>query len=173
MYWANMQGNLKGSEHLKPRDYQAKDIEGDERRDKIKEKKKHKSSNTAAYAGVGVAAGVGIGAGVVLAAGGLALVANPNNADYNDPTMMDKIADGFHDGLSALTDISFGDMIDAGEGVMEGFEDIDWPDIDFDGFADMAGELFGDAGEFFADAGEGIAHGVGEAADAIGDVFDF
>lgn len=164
MYWAHSQGNLKGSATLKPRGGA-----DEEQRDKLKAKHKHKEPSRAGD----IAVGAGIGAGVVLGVGGLALVANPNVANYNDPDMMDGIVEGFHDGLSALTDISFGAIADVGEGVMGAFEDIDWPDIDFDGFAEAAGDLFGDAGEFFADLGEGIGDGIGDLAEGIGDAFDW
>lgn len=167
MYWANMQGHLTASHELKPRGHMENDPQYNERKDKIKAKKKHKGGS-----GAGTAAAAGIGAGVVLGVGGLAMVANPNTANYNEPTMMDHIVDGFHDGLSVLTDISFDDLMDAGEGVLGAFEGIDWPDIDFDGFADAAGDLFGDAGEFFAEAGEHIVEGIGNVIGEIGGWFD-
>jgi hypothetical protein len=167
LYWANMQGHLKSQQELKPRGQNTNGVEHQEKKEKLKEKKKNKGN-----AGAAVAVGAGVGAGVILGAGGLALVANPNTVDYNDNDMMDGIMDGLHDGLSALDAISFGDMIDVGEGALGAFEDVDWPDIDMDGFGDMAGELFGDAGEFFADAGEGIVD-IGEGAgEAIGDAFE-
>lgn len=166
MYWSNNNGNLKGSNELKHRGYHGNAEGQAEAKDKLKEKKKHKKSGNG---GVALAAGAGIGAGVILAAGGLAIVSNPNTVDYNDNNMMDDIADGFHDGLSALTDISFGDMIDIGEGAMEGFEDIDWPDIEFGDVADAAGELFGGAGDFFENAGEFIGEGAVDAGEAIGE----
>ena len=168
-YWSYQAGHMNSQvKTLDPRGKQGGQ-EYDERKEKLKEKKASKSNAAA----IGVGAAVGVGAGVILVGGGLALVANPANVDYNDNNVIDTIADGFHDGLSALGEISFGDMIDVGEGALGVFEDIDWPDIDFDGFADVAGDLFGDAGEFFEGAGEAIGEAAGDVADAVGDVFDF
>ena len=170
LYWANMQGHLKSQPQMKQRENVPHQPEAMENRDKIAAKKKQKQASGGGAGGAAV--GVGIGAGVILAVGGLALVANPNVADYNDNHFMDEIVDGLHDGISVLGDISFGDLIDVGEGALGAFEDIDWPDIDFDGFADAAGDLFGDAGEFFANAGEGIADAVGDLVNDIGGWFD-
>lgn len=168
LYWANMQGHLKSHGKHQPKGYNNADPGIQEKKDKLKEKKEGKEEGVGK---AGVAAGVaGVGAGVVLAAGGLALVANPNTADFNDSGMLDPIVDGFHDGLSVLGDISIGDILEVGEGALDAFEGIDWPDIDFDGFADVAGDLFGDAGEFFAGAGEAIGDGLGAAADGVGDL---
>lgn len=167
-YWAFQMGNLaNGSPTMAPRNNMGATPEYTERRDKIEEKRKKKGISKV---GVGVAVGVGVGAAVILGAGGLALVANPGMMDYNDTGMLDKITDGLHDGLSVLGEISFGDIADVGEGALGIFEDIDWPDIDFDGFGDVAGDLFGDAGEFFEGVGEVIGEGAGAAVDGIGDV---
>lgn len=169
-YWAQQQGNLQNSHQLQARGKMDGHPEYNERREKLQYKKEQKGSNKAGAIAVGGA--VGLGVGVILVGGGLAIVSNPNIVDYNDTNLLDTIADGFHDGLSVLGDISFGDMIDVGEGALGVFEDIDWPDIDFDGFADAAGDLFGDAGEFFVDAGEGVADVAGDVIGGIGDLFD-
>jgi hypothetical protein len=170
LYWANMQGHLKSQPQMKQRSYAPQQPEAIENRDKLAAKKqqKHESGGNSNK----MAVGMGVGAGVILAAGGLALVANPNVADYNDNHFMDEMVDGLHDGVSVLGDISFGDLIDVGEGALGAFEDIDWPDIDFEGFADAAGDLFGDVGEFFANAGEGVADVVGDLVNDIGGWFD-
>eukprot|EP00343_Euplotes_focardii_P009474 CAMPEP_0205828048 /NCGR_PEP_ID=MMETSP0206-20130828/33952_1 /ASSEMBLY_ACC=CAM_ASM_000279 /TAXON_ID=36767 /ORGANISM="Euplotes focardii, Strain TN1" /LENGTH=340 /DNA_ID=CAMNT_0053129497 /DNA_START=749 /DNA_END=1771 /DNA_ORIENTATION=+ len=165
-FWANQLGNLQpGGQPMKSRGNMGGGPETLERRDKLVAKKQAKGSKTAK-----VAAGVAIGAvavgGVILVGGGLALVAFPGAVDYNDSNMLDSIMDGLHDGLSALGDISFGDIIDVGEGALGVFEDIDWPDIDFDGFADVAG----DVGEFFGEIGGAIADGAGDAVDGVGDL---
>lgn len=168
-YWANQLGNLEnGAKSLAPRGKGA-GPGYDERREKIVAKKEHKKKKGMSTAGKVAVVGA-VGAGVILVAGGLALVAFPGAVDYNDTNLLDTIVDGLHDGLSALGEISFGDLADVGEGVLGVFEDIDWPDIDFDGFADCAGDLFGDAGEFFEGVGEAIADGAGDAVDGIGDV---
>jgi hypothetical protein len=166
LFWANQQGNLQGSPQMMPRNHGDGQYQHDERREILQEKKAHKNQNggnsNVALAAVGVG---GVAGGVILAGGGLAIVGNPNSVDYNDNNLLDFIADGLYDGLSILGNISFGDMLDVGEGALGVFEDIDWPDIDFDGFGDAAGDLFGDAGEFFQGAGEGI----GEIAEGAGE----
>lgn len=162
-FWAHQLGNLSnGSPTLAPRNNMGATPQYIEKKEKMKHKKGSKAGM--------IAAGVAVGAGVILVGGGLALVAYPDAVDYNDTNLLDTITDGLHDGLSALGELSFGDLADVGEGALGVFEDIDWPDIDFDGFADVAGDLFGDAGEFFEGVGEAIADGAGDAVDGIGDV---
>ena len=171
-FWANQLGNLAPSGNpMKPRNNMGANPEHMERRDKLVEKKKQKWS-TGKKVAVGAGVGAGVVGGVILVGGGLALVSNPSVVDYNDTNLIDTVVDGLHDGLSALGEISFGDIADIGEGALGIFEDIDFPDIDFDGFADVAGDLFGDAGEFFEGAGEAIADGAGAAVDGIGDVVE-
>jgi hypothetical protein len=174
LFWANQQGNLQGSPQMKPRNHRGVQNQNDEKREVLQQKKAHKDqrggNNNVAIAAVGVG---GVAAGVILVGGGLAIVGNPNSVDYNDNNLLDTIADGLYDGLSILGNISFGDMLDVGEGAMGFFEDIDWPDIDFDGFGDAAGDLFGDVGGFFQGAGEGIGEIAGNVIGGIGDVFDW
>ena len=117
-YWAHQQGNLVNSHQMNARGKMDGYPEYNEKREKIQYKKEHKKSNKAGAVAVGAAVGVGAVAGIVLIGGGLALVSNPNVVDYNDTNLLDTIADGFHDGLSVLGDISFGDMIDVGEGAL-------------------------------------------------------
>jgi hypothetical protein len=106
--------------------------------------------------------------------GGPIFVGNPYYYNYGSPTPFCWIAEGFHDGLSILTDISFGDMLDIGEGDLGDLIDVDWPDIDFGDMADVAGGLFGDVKSFVGVLGEGVLNGVGDifdgdAGEAIGE----
>ena len=154
-----------------PRNHGNGQYQHDERREILQQKKEQKNQNGGNNNGTLAAVGVGgVAGGVILAGGGLAIVGNPNSIDYNDNNLLDFIADGLYDGLSILGNISFGDMLDVGEGALGFFEDIDWPDIDFDGFGDAAGDLFGDAGEFFQGAGEGIGEIAQGAGEGIGDI---
>ena len=88
------------------------------------------------------------GSNVFMCDGGLLYVGNPHTFDYTHPWTLDLIADGLHEGLSLLSDIDFGDILDFGGGDLGGLVDIDWPDIDFEGMGEAVGELAGGAAEF-------------------------
>lgn len=180
MHWASILGNIKQAEKIAKSGGAGGNQLGighTERREKIVAKKQlKKEEGTSAGKVVAVGAGAA-GAGVLLGAGGLYIASNPNTFDFNAESVGEKIADGFHDGLSALSNISFDDIVDVADGVIGALEDIDWPDIDFDGFADAVGDLFGGVAGFAEELGvaiaEGAADAVGHIGEGIDNVFDF
>ena len=136
-------------------------------RQELRETIKAKKQKRRAVTGGGGAHHYDSGDDFLLIYGGLMIIDNPNTCNYNDPGLLGFVKNGFHDGLSILTDISFSDIQDVGEGVLGAFEAIDWPDLDFQGFGDTVGELYGNAGEFAGVFGKGVvnaAEGVGEFA---------
>ena len=105
---------------------------------------------------------------IFLIYGGLLIVDSPYHANYNDVAFLSLLSEGLHDGISVLNDVSFGDLIDVGEGAMGAFSNVDWPDLDFAEFGSEVGELAGNAAEFAGVLGSGVVDVAGDAIEFVG-----
>ena len=97
--------------------------------------------------GIGTVLGTGVvGTGALLGVGGLAIVANPFNMDFNSEEIHQEMFHGMSEGIVFFEnlDIDFDGIAGTIEGDLGEFaSSIDIPQIDFSDFKDELGDIFG------------------------------